>query len=63
MAAYFVLVTGKMITTVRIMQRAKRVMLMGEKRDVYKKCTVKPEGHNHFEDIKVEFVKDNLDFH
>jgi hypothetical protein len=37
MAAYFVLVTGKMIATVRIMKRAKRVIRTGGKRDAYKK--------------------------
>jgi len=62
MAAYFALVTGKMYATIRIMKRAKRVIRMREKRGAYKKCIVKTEGHDHFEDIKVEFVKDNIDF-
>jgi hypothetical protein len=53
MAAYLVLVTGKMIATIRIMQRAKRVICMGEKRDAYKKCIVKTEGHDHFEDMNL----------
>jgi hypothetical protein len=45
MAAYFVLVADKMIATIRIMKRAKRVISMGEKRAVYQNCAVEPEGH------------------
>jgi hypothetical protein len=57
MAAYFVLLTGKMTTAIRIMNRAKRVKCTGEKRDAYKIY-----GHDHFENIKIEFVKNNIDF-
>ena len=61
MAAYFVLVTDKMIATKRIMKRAKPVVCTGEKRDAYKKGVVKPEEHDRLEDVKVEFSKDNID--
>jgi len=62
MAAYFVLVTGKMIASIRIMNCAKRAICVGEKIYSYKKCIVKPEELDRLEDVKVEFVKDNIDF-